>query len=673
MEAPPLKRARIDGVTDKKDEWVPIAATTDDDSGGKFVREVDCGITEYVNREFKGFDCILKYKLVLYLHAIDSRYEDFVVNEVGLDGQVIVLKNTKYDSPSNGKHERSNDEKPVRAPPFGKVNVLAQEEVDLTPLSDLFPPDTISQLHALYTSKGTSPSEVHTDPQPSKDTRTLIHRTLRTVFHAHLDSQATSTNAIRVTYPYTQSSRSRHQPNAQRWPEGEYVLFTLKKANRDTMATSAMLAKWLGVHNKVLGYAGTKDRRAVSTQRMSAHRIRPERLAGLNKQGNGMGIWVGDFQFSKAPVKLGDLSGNEFIITLREVSDSVDVAGLERAIESLRTRGFINYYGMQRFGTSPVSTHSIGALLLNGQWKAACELILDVKGGGMNDSIEGRELYFKGDIEGAWEKMPRRCIAERAILGVLKINPKHYSGALQAVSPIHDKGDSQQIPRNLRLMYVHAYQSYVWNVVASARMRLGTNLLEGDLVLVNSIPEEASEIDDPDQGGEFSIAEPESQDKVAVKVVTQEDVNSGTYTIHDIVLPTPGYDVTYPSREELRQAYINSMSRDGLDPFNMRRVVREVSMVGHYRRVIHRPENVQWEIIRYNGKDTILDNPDDLTKDGELMALRIQLRLGTSQYATMALREICKHDSVQIQFWGKERDEQEKERKLEAEKLERSP
>ena len=219
-------------------------------------------------------------------------------------------------------------------------------------------------------------------------------------------------------------------------------------------------------------------------------------------------------------------------------------------------------------------------------------------------------------------------------------------------------------------MYVHAYQSYVWNVVVSARMRLGTNVLEGDLVLINSTTEEVPEIDDPDQGGEFSISEPENQDKVAVKILTEEDVNSGTYTIHDIVLPTPGYDVTYPSREELCQAYVDSMSPDGLDPFNMRRVVREVSMVGHYRRVVHRPENVQWEILRYNGKDTMLDKTDELPKDGEFMALRVQLRLGTSQYATMALREICKRDSVHVQFWGKERDELDKVKKLEAEKSE---
>jgi hypothetical protein len=123
MEGPPLKRARIDEVTDKKDEWVPIMRTTDDDVGGKFVREVDCGITEYVNHEFEGFDCILKYKFVSSIYGIDSRYEDFVVNEVGLDGKVIVLKNTQYDSPSNLKQDRSsNGEKPAKVTPLRNLN-----------------------------------------------------------------------------------------------------------------------------------------------------------------------------------------------------------------------------------------------------------------------------------------------------------------------------------------------------------------------------------------------------------------------------------------------------------------------------------------------------------------------------------------------------------------------
>jgi tRNA pseudouridine13 synthase len=210
-------------------------------------------------------------------------------------------------------------------------------------------------------------------------------------------------------------------------------------------------------------------------------------------------------------------------------------------------------------------------------------------------------------------------------------------------------------------MYVHAYQSYVWNVVASARMSLSsTQALEGDLVLVKSAsaPSAEKELNDPDEGGEFSLDE--TQESLAtIKTLTADDIASGDYTIHDIVLPTPGFEVTYPPRDDLRRAYVETMSRDGLDPLDMRRVVREVSLVGHYRRIVHRPDDVQWDVLRYNGRETLLDT-DETPTEGEFMALRVQLSLGTSQYATMALREICKRDSVQIQYWGKERDDAER-------------
>jgi len=197
------------------------------------------------------------------------------------------------------------------------------------------------------------------------------------------------------------------------------------------MSTASIISKWLKCHHKVIGYAGTKDRRAITTQRFSAQRIRPERLVSLNKIANPIGIYIGDFKYSSTPIRLGDLKGNKFTITLREVE--TEIKNLEELMKSLKENGFINYYGMQRFGTSLVSTHTVGALLLNGQWKAACESILDVKAGGMNDSLIARELYAKGEIDEALEKMPRSCLAERAILGVLCKDPKHYSGALQAV------------------------------------------------------------------------------------------------------------------------------------------------------------------------------------------------------------------------------------------------
>ena len=217
-------------------------------------------------------------------------------------------------------------------------------------------------------------------------------------------------------------------------------------------------------------------------------------------------------------------------------------------------------------------------------------------------------------------------------------------------------------------MYVHAYQSYVWNVVASARIKLNaTQVLEGDLILTNSAaPSKTIDPDDPDGGIDLPPAEEEDEEPSGtVRALTAEDIASGKYTIRNIVLPTPGYNITYPEHPLLRQAYVDVMARDTLDPYDMRRNVREVSLSGHYRKVVHRPEDVHSDVTRYNGRDTLLDT-EELSTEGEFMALRVRLKLGTSQYATMALREICKRDSVDIQYWGKERDELEKARKSEA-------
>jgi tRNA pseudouridine13 synthase len=87
---------------------------------------------------------------------------------------------------------------------------------------------------------------------------------------------------------------------------------------------------------------------------------------------------------------------------------------IERAISTLRTRGFINYYGMQRFGTAPVPTHAIGLALLRSDWALAVHLILRVRDGEGEDVAHARQVYHEGKLEEAVRLMPRRAVAERA-------------------------------------------------------------------------------------------------------------------------------------------------------------------------------------------------------------------------------------------------------------------
>jgi tRNA pseudouridine13 synthase len=351
-----------------------------------------------------------------------TRYSDFVVNEIGLDGEPVTLKSTTYTASSNGA------EKP-KVPPLRNFLMQVTNTLDLTPLSDLFTAEQISQLESMYLRSDSAPTELTTSSDLTKEQRTSIHHTIRLVFHSKLETQATPANAIRITRPAHVS----HRRQGPKWPQGEYLHFILKKNNRDTMATASLLAKWLKIPGKMVGYAGTKDRRAVTSQRVSVCRVLGERLAAVNKVANPMGIWLGDFKYERGPVKLGELKGNEFIVTLREVPLQTDLGQVERGVSSLREMGFINYYGMQRFGTSLVSTHFIGALLLNGQWKEVCEAILDVRAGGMNDSLDAREMYVTGDVAGALERMPRSCLAERAVLTALKKSPNSYLEAIHAV------------------------------------------------------------------------------------------------------------------------------------------------------------------------------------------------------------------------------------------------
>lgn len=81
---------------------------------------------------------------------------------------------------------------------------------------------------------------------------------------------------------------------------------------------------------------------------------------------------------------------------------------------TLRDRGFINYYGMQRFGTAAIPTHAIGLALLRSDWALAVHLIMLKRDGEAEDIAFARQLFSEGKIKQALQTIPRRAVAERA-------------------------------------------------------------------------------------------------------------------------------------------------------------------------------------------------------------------------------------------------------------------
>ena len=75
-------------------------------------------------------------------------------------------------------------------------------------------------------------------------------------------------------------------------------------------------------------------------------------------------------------LSLGDLSGNRFSLVLRALPDDVTDESVLQSVRALSDRGFINYFGLQRFGRSAVSTHHIGAHILRGDFEAAVDALL---------------------------------------------------------------------------------------------------------------------------------------------------------------------------------------------------------------------------------------------------------------------------------------------------------
>ena len=123
-------------------------------------------------------------------------------------------------------------------------------------------------------------------------------------------------------------------------------------------------------------------------------------------------------------------------------------------------------------------------------------------------------------------------VEARLLHGLKKYGSTNYLNALK------------KLPRNMLMLYVHAYQSFLWNQIASLRKKMGLDVLEGDLVLTEIQPAlEAEKFEqDVSEACEEEILA-ESRFKAMARPLSKEDVESKKFTINDIVLSLPGHDI----------------------------------------------------------------------------------------------------------------------------------
>ena len=231
------------------------------------------------------------------------------------------------------------------------------------------------------------------------------------------------------------------------YPEGDrYAVFGLQKRNWNTAQALSEIARSCGKGKKSIGYAGTKDRQAVSTQLCSITYVEPEKLTSISIPGIKI-----NFAFpSSSCIRLGDLEGNSFDI--RAVGYSAGALEKITEAESALDGVFPNYYGPQRFG-SRRNNVDIGIALLKGDFKeAAMRFLTDTSNETSPEAREAREkLASEMDFAKALQYFPKHLKYERKMLSYLSSYGPNYRAAFRTM------------PRQILMMFVHSVESEIFN------------------------------------------------------------------------------------------------------------------------------------------------------------------------------------------------------------------
>lgn len=136
------------------------------------------------------------------------------------------------------------------------------------------------------------------------------------------------------------------------------------------------------------------------------------------------------------------------------------------------------------------------------------------------------------------------------------------------------------------LLYTHAFQSLIFNRIASRRIKeYGLKLIVGDLVYRNKDEIDAdiylSEDNEMDKEEAADTSEKETIFKKQVRALTEEDINSGNYNLFDVVLPLPGYDITYPNNN-ISQWYEDILNEYDLSSEKLHHNVKTFALAGRF-------------------------------------------------------------------------------------------
>jgi len=249
---------------------------------------------------------------------------------------------------------------------------------------------------------------------------------------------------------------------------GKFCIADVTTTNWETNRLVRLLSRSIGMSRERIGFAGTKDKRAVTTQLMSFE-CTPEQLNSVDLKD----VVISNVYQAKRGIQIGDLKGNSFEIRVRDCEPIAE--SIERIKEIIsQTGGFPNYFGVQRFGSARPITHIVGERIVRGDLEGAVNAYLSQPSEFESAEVTEARKALSEDLENAIKMMPKTMSFEKVIAEHLIKHPGDNVGAISS------------LPTNLQMMFVHAYQSYLFNLILSERMRLGLPLngpIIGDVII----------------------------------------------------------------------------------------------------------------------------------------------------------------------------------------------
>ncbi len=215
---------------------------------------------------------------------------------------------------------------------------------------------------------------------------------------------------------------------------GTHTYFAIRKRNISTLEAIKKIAATLQVNQRDIGYAGLKDKQAITTQVFSVEGKTPEQILAIELTSIEV-LWA-----KRHPHKLrvGHLQGNRFDITWRDVVRE-EYSIISEKLEQLAEKGVPNWFGSQRFGNKQ-DTHLIGRALVQSNWEEVL-------------------AYLSTDMTAQMCRLPQRLDEVKAI---------------------------RYMPHRLRKLYLSAYQAHLFNCILERRFPYIGELLDGDVAVKHS-------------------------------------------------------------------------------------------------------------------------------------------------------------------------------------------